>query len=508
VEIRLPCLAMTTGASSRRLLLRLLACVIAQALWLGPQVVSAHAAQPSPAVTVVQTDGDLSQRMATMPAESFTSRPPSHVPVIEVDARKRYQTIKGVGGAMTDSSAWLIGEKLGSGARSALLRNLFGANAAGLNFVRLPMGASDFTATGKPYSYDDLPAGQSDPQLLHFSIAHDEAYIIPTMRQVMRINPAANTLAEPWSPPPWMKANDRFDDLGFSGTLLPADYPVLANYFVKFLEAYAIQGVPIQAVTPENEPRAPASYPSMSFPESAEVKWATQDLLPALQAAKLPTRVYGGDVSFSAPSYGIEVASGAAKAGLYGVAQHCYHGIPYLLNKLHSTDAALDLLVSECAVELTPYSASEIVIGAMRNWASAVALWNLALDPQGGPVQPPNSGCHPCRGIVTINPRTHAVTYNLAYYQLAQFGRFVKPGAERIDTNHLVSYFIAKQSGRYGATQGVDDVAFRNPDGSLALFAYNNSGKSSRFAVSWAGHSFSYELPAHATVTFVWNRPS
>jgi glucosylceramidase len=498
---------MATGVSSRRLLVRLLACVIAQALWFGPQVTSAHASQRSSTVSVVQTDGDLSQPMATMPDESFTRKaPPAHVPVIAVNAGMRYQTIKGVGGAMTDSSAWLIGEQLGSGARSTLLHNLFGANAAGLNFIRLPMGASDFTATREPYSYDDLPAGQSDPQLTQFSIAHDEAYIIPTMRAVLGIDPGANTLAEPWSPPPWMKANDRFDDLHFAGTLLPADWPVLANYFVKFLQAYAAARVPIQAVTPENEPRAPASYPSMSFPEPDELKWATQDLLPALKAAKLPTRVYGGDVSFSAPSYGIEVASGAAHAGLYGVAQHCYHGIPYLLNKLHSTDGALDLLVSECAVDLTPYSASEIVIGAMRNWASAVALWNLALNPQGGPVQPPDSGCIPCRGIVTINPRTHAVTYNLAYYQLAQFGRFVKPGARRINTNHLVSYFIRKQSKLYGATPGVDDVAFRNPDGSLALFAYNNAGTSSRFVVSWAGHSFSYELPAHATVTFVWNR--
>jgi glucosylceramidase len=456
-------------------------------------------------VTVVQTADNLSQRLATMPDESFTLKPPSHVPVIAVNARLRYQTIKGVGGALTDSSAWLIGEKLASNKRSSLLHNLFAANGGGLNFVRLPMGASDFTATGIPYSYDDLPARQTDPTLTHFSVVHDVPYIIPTLREIMEIDPAANTLAEPWSPPPWMKANDRFDDRAFSGTLLPADWPVLANYFVKFLQAYASQGVPIQAVTPENEPRAPASYPSMSFPEASEMQWAMQDLLPALKAAHLPAHVYGGDVSFTAPGYGIEVASGAAKAGLYGVAQHCYHGIPYLLNKLHSTDAALDLLVSECAVELTPYSASEIVIGAMRNWASTVALWNLALDPQGGPVQAPNRGCAPCKGIVTINPQTHAVTYNLAYYQLAQFGRFVKPGAQRIDSNHLVSYFITKKSGQYGATAGVDDIAFRNPDHSLVLLAYNNSTSAAKFAVSWARHFFTYQLPAHATVTFDWN---
>ena len=144
----------------------------------------------------------------------------------------------------------------------------------------------------------------------------------------------------------------------------------------------------------------------------------------------------------------------------------------------------------------------------MRNWASAVGLWNLALDPSGGPVEEPNTGCGNCKGLVTIDPQTHAVSYNLAYYQLGQVGRFLRPGAQRVNSNHFVSYYVGSGHNNYGTSRGVDDVAARNPDGSVVLVAYNNTTSDARFAVSWDGHSFTYTLPSHATVTFNWNRPA
>jgi glucosylceramidase len=145
-----------------------------------------------------------------------------------------------------------------------------------------------------------------------------------------------------------------------------------------------------------------------------------------------------------------------------------------------------------------------VLIGSLRNWSSVVTLWNLALDPAGGPVQPPNYGCHGCTGEVTIDESTQTVSFRLAYFQLGQVSAFVAPGATRIGSNSFVSY----QSGSAGATAapGLDDVAFLNPDGSHVLVAYNNSASAIRFAVHWKGQGFAYSLPGKAMVTFRWRR--
>jgi glucosylceramidase len=455
-------------------------------------------------VRVVETDADLSRHLTAMPGKLFSAQAPRGVPVIDVNDAVRYQRIQGVGGAMTDSSAYLIRRQLAPKAQAQLLKNLFSPRAAGLSMIRLPIGASDYTAGGQPYSYDDLPEGQSDPDLSHFSVSHDDEYIVPAMRDALKINSAIKVSATAWTPPAWMKTNNSYSNLGFSGHLLPGDWPLLAQYFVKFVKAYAKRGIPITAITPQNEPRAPAGYPSMSFAAANEAKWIAQDLRPAIKRARLPTKIFGGEVSFSSADYVKDLAR-VPQNGLDGMALHCYRGDPYVLSQLHKSDPGLRLIVSECATNLTPYTASEIIIGAMRNWASSIGLWNLALDPSGGPVQKPNTGCGSCKGIVTIDPETHRVTYNLAYYQLAQIGHFVKPGAHRIATNHFVSYYMGTGRNRYGASRGIDDVAVRNPDGSLALVAYNNTASPERFAVHWKGRYISYTLPSHATVTFGWN---
>ncbi len=485
------------------------------AAWL-PAVVAAVLLQPAPArsaglapspwdVQVFQTTRDLKQRLTRVPEVWFErAKQPAGIKVIHVNDRTGYQRVVGVGGAMTDSSAWLIHNELGAATRNGLMQNLFGTGGIHLGFVRLPMAASDFTVHGRPYSYDDLPAGRSDPQLRHFSVAHDDAYIVPTLRQMRSINRHVEILANPWSAPPWMKANHAFSDLGYAGSLLPGAYRAFANYFVKFVQAYAHRGLSITGVAPENEPRAAASYPSMNLPEPAEADFVLHDLAPALRAAHLRTRIYGADTAFGTAFYPNELLSSPARSVLGGITQHCYSGTPDALAALHALAPTIDIVVSECATELTPYPVPEVVIGSLRDWASVVALWNLALDPTGGPVQPPNSGCRPCAGIVTIDESSHKVTYNLPYYQLGQVGRFVQAGARRVASEHFVSYFA--HGGTYGVTAGLDDAAFVNPDGSRVLVAYNNSSRTIPFAVVWRGRSLVYRVPAGATTTLIWNR--
>ena len=454
----------------------------------------------------VQTSADLAQHLTALPDLEFGTAPRRDEPVIDVDARVRYQNVRGFGAAMTDSSAWLIEQRLSPSARQALMRELFGTGGIDLNFVKVPMGASDFTRDGRPYTYDDLPAGDTDPALTHFSIAHDQAYILPALREARSLNSATQFLATPWSAPTWMKTNHSLGNAGNRGALRRRYYSAWAAYFVKLIQAYARAGIPITALTPQNEPGIATLYPGMNFSPADEARWVLHDLKPALAKAKLSPQIYSGDRGWG-PSPGANVATtrGAVNSALAGVAWHCYFGSPSAMSQLHQADPTLDQIVDECSPGISPTPISEIVISSLRDWASMVALWNLALDPTGGPAQLPNHGCPGCQGLATIDPQTGTAVLNLNYYELGQASEFIARGAQRISSGHFVSYRYSRP-GVNVVTRGLDDVALRNPDGSLVLLAYDNSPAPITFAVAWRDRTFSYTLPAGATVTFVWNR--
>jgi glucosylceramidase len=186
---------------------------------------------------------------------------------------------------------------------------------------------------------------------------------------------------------------------------------------------------------------------------------------------------------------------------LSGIAWHCYGGLGGLA-ALAQAYPTVDQIVSECSPGIIPYAPAEVGISATRNGATAVALWNLALDPAGGPVQRPNYGCSGCTGVITVNEVTHTATLGANFYQFGQLSKFVAPGAVRIGSERFVSDYQLPTG--YGVTPGLDDVAFVNPDGSKVLIAYNNSTGPIRFAVDWHRRSFGYTLPTRATVTFTW----
>jgi glucosylceramidase len=215
----------------------------------------------------------------------------------------------------------------------------------------------------------------------------------------------------------------------------------------------------------------------------------------------LQTKIYGLDRG-ALLYYAKALALGAARDDVAGIAWHCYGG-PTYMDVLHTLDPTLQQIVSECSPGIIPYTAAEALISSLRNWASAALLWNLALDPAGGPVQLPNLGCRGCTGVVTISEQTHAVTYGLNYYQLGQISKFVVPGAVRIAANALVSDFRTPD-GVYGVTTGLDDVAFRNPDGTTVLVTYNDSASWIRFAVAANGRWFQAGIPPGAMTTFEW----
>jgi glucosylceramidase len=454
-------------------------------------------------VSVVVTRPDLSLALTRMRPLYFTvgraSRP---IPTIRVDVAARYQRVWSFGAAMTDTSAWLIHDELPPSSQHDVMEDLFSTRLGiGLRFLRVPIGASDFTANGKQYTYDDLPPGETDPGLESFSIAHDLPYIIPSLRQALAIDPHIQLLGTPWTAPPWMKANDSFGNGSFSGVLLPSYYGTYAQYFVRFLEAYGAEGVPIDALTVQNEPSL-TTFPGGELSASAEGTFIDSYLSRALLSAGLDqVRIYGLDNGAPNLSYAEQLLQGPAAHDLAGIAWHCYHGGVEDMAQLHHLAPRVDEIMSECSPGVIPYSPAEAIIASVRNGATTAALWNIALNRAGGPVRHPNASCDGCTGLVTVSESRHTFELGLGFYELGQLSKYVQPGAVRIASNQFARYFATPAA--YGVTAGLDDVAFRNPDGSIVLVAHNN-GTRVRFRVAWAGRVLSYGLGPGATATFVW----
>ena len=456
-------------------------------------------------VAVTQTTAGLDERLSNRRRLRFRSRRPGDARVIRIGSRP-LQRYLGVGGAMTDSSAELIEDGLTPRARRRLMGRLFSParRGIGLRFLRVPIGASDFTATGVPYTYDDLPRGRTDRRLRHFTIAHDRAYVLPALRAAVARDRRLYVEAVPWSAPAWMKANDRLDNVGDSGALLRRDYLPFARYLVRFLHAYARAGIHVDALAPANEPVAQTSYPGMYMPSPLEARFVRRDLRRALRRAHLHPAVFGWDLSWGRLPSTSPLVRASRGRSLGGIAWHCYFGAPGDMSALHDVSARALQIVDECATGTgDPWATSELEIASFRNWAGAVSLWNLALDPAGGPVQPPNLGCAGCTGIVTVNPATRGFTISRDYYELGQVSRFVHPGARRLRSTHFVAYRVTRARVP-SVTRGLDDVAFRNPGGGIVLIAYDNSRRPIRFAIDWRGRYARYTIPAGATATLRW----
>jgi glucosylceramidase len=454
-------------------------------------------------VKVVQTNASLSQGLTSLPGLSFVPAGNTagvKVPTIAVNGSMRYQRFAGLGAALSDSSACLIAQ-LPLSMQQSLIQELFTLRGGGiaLNFLRLPMGASDFTCNRSPYTYDDMPPGQSDDAALsHFSIGHDMAYIIPVLKRILVVKPGLRILANPWTAPNWMKSNHSWDNLGGKGLLLPGMGSPLATYFTKFVLAYRAFGIRIWAVTPENEPGGGGSYPGMDFAEPDEADFINHYLWQAMSPLKV--RIYGFDNSWGGAAYGQSLSAdvGSKQAG---IAWHCYSGSPTTMSVLHlGVLRNQDQIVSECSPELRPFSTAEFVIASLRNWASTVTVWNVALDPSGQPVQPPNPSCNGCTGVAVVNPPTRQVAFRAKFYQMGQFSRFIHPGAWRVYSGqNFVSYDAFPH-----IAGSLDDVAFVNTDGSKVLVAYNNAGYAVRFKVLWRGQALLYTIGPRTTTSFIW----
>ena len=279
-----------------------------------------------------------------------------------------------------------------------------------------------------------------------------------------------------------------------------AYFPSLAQYFVKFVQAYETQGIPIYAVLPQNEPlNSNTGYPTEYLLATDEATFIGTDLGPALNTAGLSSlKILGYDHNWDQPSYPETLlADPTASSYLAGSAFHCYAGDVSAQSTVEAAYPTKGIWFTECSGTVgssfagdLQWNAENLLIGATRNWARSISLWNLALDQNSGPK---NGGCTNCRGVVTIDDSTSpaTITNNVEYYVLGHLAKFVVPGAYRIDSNTF-------------GQGGIEDVAFQNPDGSIVLLVLNAGGNTGTFTVSWTGQNFTYSLAAGAVATFRW----
>jgi glucosylceramidase len=415
------------------------------------------------------------------------------VPTIDIDDTVRYQRMDGFGFALTGGSAELL-MRMSAPARSALLKEFFAPDAAagiGVSYLRVSVGSSDMNE--HVFTYDDVVPGEQDPHLKRFSLGPDLADVVPVLREILAINPKIAILASPWSAPSWMKTNDKAK----AGSLRPEFYGVYAQYLVKYVQTMAAHGIHIVAITPQNEPLNPKNTPSMVMSATEEATFIGTALGPALRREHLGTGIIVYDHNCDRPDYPLTIlADHKASQYVIGSGFHLYEGDVSAMTQVHDAYPAKNIYFTEQMVaedpKEVPFKIEEkvgrIVVGATRNWARTVLLWNLAADPNDGP-HTSDGGCTVCQGAVTLDG--DKVTRNLAYYTLAQISKFVRPGSVRIQSSGPRDTDLA-------------EVAFKTPEGKKVLLVTNGTKAAYTFGVHFKGEQFTSTLGPGDVGTYVW----
>lgn len=450
------------------------------------------------------SSSDMSRLLAPQPQLTFRKAGAGDKADVTIDETKAYQTILGLGASLehtTCANLW----RLDPAVRAEVMERLVSPDTGiGMNTMRICIGTPDFT--GEPwYSYDDMPPGETDEELAHFSIEKDRAYILPALRLALEKNPDMLFYASPWSPPGWMKTCD--DMIG--GHLYPKYYGVYARYFVRFIQAYQAEGIPIYAVTVQNEPGVNKRedvlswwYPScqwslivdedtwwpvpLEIMGHAERDFIRDHLGPTFEQHGIETGIWCYDHNFNNLWYPRAILSDKEAARyVEGTAFHPYGGDPSQMGAFHDEFPDKDVVLSEGSA--FGVTGAVRIIAYLRNWARTYNAWVTVIDSEGKPNNGPFKTSNTC---VTIDANTLAVSYHFDYFMYGQFMKFIKRGAVRIDSGESAKQFA--------------QVAFRNPDGTIVLVVANPQSEARHFEVFWKGMALQADLPAQSVATYRW----
>lgn len=405
---------------------------------------------------------------------------------ITLNPNKKFQPILGFGGALTDTTCFMFNQ-LTAASRAQLFHTLFDPSEMALNVCRTCIGSADCATN--VYSYDD---GEIDPDLSRFSIEHDREYILPVLRQARGINPDLFLFSSPWSPPGWMKSNGSM----LGGCMRHTYMPSYANYFLKFLRAYDAEGVPIQAVTIQNEVDADqdGGMPACAWPQDYEADFLTMHLGPLFDRAGVKTKIWIIDHNYNLWGRAMgELETPDVMKYTNAIAWHGYVGDPEWINRVQDAYPGVEMYWTEGGPD---YKAPDYLVewanwgktftSILRNCCRSITAWNLATDEHGRPYvgsDPTGVG-----GAMIIDSQTKKISYSGMFWALGHFSRFVRRGAARIDSQ--------------GTAKGLHHCAFQNPDGSLVI-VITNPGGSQPCMLRLATKVAEVALPANSITTLV-----
>lgn len=410
---------------------------------------------------------------------------------VEVGLARRQQRMLGFGAALTGSAAWLLATRMAPAPRSELVRSLFAAppQGIGLSLLRLPIGSTDLSR--RRYSLAPVAPAAGDDRVA-LDLAPMRTAMLPVLREILQANQGLRIVASPWSAPAWMKTTG-----GLIGGRLQADHEAaFARYIGEFVDAMSTVGVPIFAVTLQNEPGySPSDYPGMRMDAEQRARIIARYLGPRLARTHPQTTILGWDDNWDRFKQPLQVlADRAAAPFIGGVAWHCYVGRPNVQDLVYARYPDKWQLVTECSdgtwspnsKESLADFANRVLIRPIRHNGAGTILWSLALDEHHGPH---TGGCGRCIGVVTVD-RAGRAEPTRDYYALAHFSAFVLPGAEHVDTQADV--------------ETLGNVGFISADGRTAtLIVANRSGLGQRVGVALTGQAADIVLvvPAQSLAT-------
>jgi len=330
----------------------------------------------------------------------------------------------------------------------------------------------------------------------HFSLSQDVQAVIPLLKEILNINPNIKLLSSPWSAPLWMKT--AFNAKG--GQLQDEWMDAYASYFVKYIKSMETNGIPIYAITPQNEPLNPNNNPSLYMDSTHEGTFVRDHLGPAFKAANIKTKIIIYDHNCDRIDYPMDIlADPQAAQYIDGSAFHLYAGQMSALSTVHDKYPDKNLYFTEFWLPAPENNQQfgehllgyvrDLIVAGTRNWCKTVILWNLASDQNWGP-HTCCGGCTNCLGGLTINSDNQQITKTSGYYIIAHASKFVVPGSVRVDSN---------------MPGNLPSVAFKTPDGQIVLVIGNDSGNDQSVSVKVGQYMVKPTIPAGAVATLVWS---
>ncbi len=451
------------------------------------------AARAAGAWSLIETSRDPGHRLTTLAPPAATAGPAAPGAIV-LQPGERYQEMIGFGGALTEASAWVLAQ-LPPEKRMEVLRRYYDPQTGiGYTLARTHLNSCDFAL--HLWSLDEVPG---DYDLRHFSLEPMRRWVLPLLhdaRQIAGSDENFRLLVSPWSPPAWMKTNNRMDD---GGSLRPEYAPAWAEFYVRFAQAMQREEhLPLWGFTVQNEPEAHQTWESCLYTPEQERDFVKNHLGPALERAGLAgsIKLIGWDHNRDAIEARAAVLFGDPQAAryLWGLGVHWYVSDEFSASgRVHAAFPDKPILFTEGCCEggtgIGQWDHGEVyaaqMIGDFRNWVCGFIDWNIALDQRGGPNHVGNF----CDAPVIVDTATKEVRYGGSFYYIAQFSRYVRPGAHRI--------------GSSGGPAALQSIAFANPDGSLVTVVLNTTDSPASFGLAAAGETLACSIPAHAIQTYV-----